>query len=81
MNSTTFKKNLYFIINSNPLNYLTLYQIVGSMKSLLNIVKWTAIVAGVIAIPIIIKKQLEATERESLNIRYDINDYISETGL
>lgn len=81
MNSTTFKKKLYFIINSNPLNYLTLYQIVGSMKSLLNIVKWTAIVAGVIAIPIIIKKQLEATERESLNIRYDINDYISETGL
>ena len=66
---------------SNRLNILELYQIVGFMKSLLNIVKWTAIVAGVIAIPIIIKKQLEATERESVNIRYDINDYISETGL
>ena len=51
------------------------------MKNLLNIVKWTAIVAGVIAIPFIIKKQLEATERESVNIRYDISDYISETGL
>jgi len=51
------------------------------MKSILNIVKWTAIVAGMIAIPIIIKKQLEASERESMNIRYDTNDYISETGL
>ncbi len=51
------------------------------MRNLLNIVKWTAIVAGVIVIPIIIKKQMEASERESVNIRYDINDYISETGL
>jgi hypothetical protein len=51
------------------------------MKNLLNIVKWTAIFAGVIAIPILIKKTLDATERESENIRYDTNDYISETGL
>ena len=51
------------------------------MKNFLNIVKWTAIVAGIIAIPILIKKKMDSTERDSENIRYDINDYISEIGL
>jgi hypothetical protein len=51
------------------------------MKQLLNIVKWTAIVAGVIAIPILIKRKMEEVEQDRENIRYDINDYISESGL
>jgi hypothetical protein len=51
------------------------------MKNFLNVVKWTAIVAGVIAIPILMKKRIEEVERNSENVRYDINDYISETGL
>ncbi|MHB1048488.1 MAG: hypothetical protein ACYC09_00255 [Bacteroidota bacterium] len=51
------------------------------MKQLLNIVKWTAIVAGVIAIPILLKKKMDEAEADQENIRYDINDYISESGL
>lgn len=51
------------------------------MKKLLNIVKWTAIVAGVIAIPILIKKKMDEAERDEESIRYDTNDYISESGL
>lgn len=51
------------------------------MKRLLNVIKWTAIVAGVIAIPILLKKKMEEAERNEENIRYDINDYISESGL
>jgi hypothetical protein len=51
------------------------------MKNILTIVKWTAIIAGAIAIPIILKKKMDEVERNSENIRYDINDYISETGL
>ena len=51
------------------------------MSSFLNIVKWTAVIAGVIAIPFLIRKKMDDIERTSENIRYDINDYISETGL
>jgi hypothetical protein len=51
------------------------------MKSILNVVKWAAIIAGVIAIPILVRKKLVEQERNSENVRYDINDYISETGL
>ncbi|MEW5799367.1 MAG: hypothetical protein AB1728_10205 [Bacteroidota bacterium] len=51
------------------------------MRNLLSVIKWTAIVAGVIAIPILIKKQLDEAARDEENIRYDTNDYISESGL
>ncbi|MFA5833875.1 MAG: hypothetical protein WDA22_10410 [Bacteroidota bacterium] len=51
------------------------------MKQLLKVVKWTAIIAGVVAIPILIKKRIEKSERDSENVRYDTNDYISESGL
>lgn len=51
------------------------------MKQLLTVVKWTAIIAGVVAIPILMKKKMEEMERDSENVRYDTNDYISETGL
>jgi hypothetical protein len=51
------------------------------MKNFLNVVKWTAIVAGAIAIPILLKRKMEEVNRNTENVRYDINDYISDTGL
>ena len=48
---------------------------------MLKIIKWTAVIAGIIAIPFLIKMQVENAERRSANIRYDIEDYISEAGL
>ncbi|MBI2429771.1 MAG: hypothetical protein HYV29_13445 [Ignavibacteriales bacterium] len=51
------------------------------MRNLLSVIKWTAIVAGIIAIPILVKKKLDEAERDEENIRYDTNDYISESGL
>ncbi len=51
------------------------------MKSLLNIIKWAAIIAGVVAIPLLLKKKMDEAERNSENVRYDTNDYISESGL
>lgn len=51
------------------------------MKQLLKLVTWTAILAGVVALPILIKKKMDETVRDNENIRYDINDYISESGL
>ena len=46
------------------------------MKSLLNIIKWAAIIAGVVAIPLLLKKKMDEAERNSENVRYDTNDYI-----
>ncbi len=51
------------------------------MKHFFKVITWTAIVAGAVALPILIKKRMEETVRQSENIRYDINDYISESGL
>lgn len=51
------------------------------MKQLLNVIKWTAIIAGIVAIPILVKKKMDDIERNSENVRYDTNDYISESGL
>ncbi|MBP6671769.1 MAG: hypothetical protein KA247_01410 [Bacteroidetes bacterium] len=51
------------------------------MNNLLKVVKWTAIIAGVIAIPILIKKKMDENEKNNVNVRYDTNDYISESGL
>ncbi len=51
------------------------------MKNLLNVVKWAAIIAGVVAIPILLKRKMDETKRNSENVRYDTNDYISESGL
>ena len=48
---------------------------------MLKIIKWTAVVAGIVAIPFLLKKRYELLERRGVNIRYDIDDYISETGL
>ena len=51
------------------------------MKVLLNIVKWSAIIAGVISIPLLIQKRAEELERRAHDVRYDTNDYISDTTL
>lgn len=51
------------------------------MKAMLNIVKWTAIIAGVITIPCLLKKHSDDVRRRSDFVRYDICDYISDTKL
>ncbi len=51
------------------------------MNVMLNIVKWSAIIAGVISIPVLIKKRAEELQRRALDVRYDTNDYISDTVL
>jgi hypothetical protein len=48
---------------------------------MLKIIKWTAVIAGIVAIPFLLKKRYAQLERRSVNVRYDIDDYISETGL
>ena len=51
------------------------------MNQFLKFIKWTAIIAGIIALPILLKKKIEDSELRQKNIRYDIDDYISEAGL
>jgi hypothetical protein len=51
------------------------------MKVMLKIVKWSAIIAGVISIPVLIKLRADEHERHTEDVRYDINDYISDTTL
>lgn len=51
------------------------------MKQLLKVVKWTAIIAGVVAIPILLKKKMDESVVRNENIRYDTNDYVSDAGL
>jgi hypothetical protein len=48
---------------------------------MLKIIKWTAVIAGIIAIPFLIKKRFAQLQRRSVNVRYDIDDYISESKL
>jgi hypothetical protein len=48
---------------------------------MLKIIKWTAVIAGIVAIPFLLKKRYAQLERRSVNVRYDIDDYVSETGL
>jgi hypothetical protein len=51
------------------------------MKVMLNIVKWSAIIAGVISIPLLIKKHTEDLQQRAKDVRYDTVDYISDTTL
>jgi hypothetical protein len=51
------------------------------MKVMLNIVKWSAIIAGVISIPLLIKKHADELQQRANDVRYDTNDYISNTTL
>jgi hypothetical protein len=51
------------------------------MKAMLNIVKWSAIIAGVITIPFLLKKHGENIQRRAYDVRYDTSDWISDTSL
>ena len=51
------------------------------MRNILKIIKWTAVIAGIVAIPFLVKKRYAQSERRSVNVRYDIDDYVSDTGL
>jgi hypothetical protein len=51
------------------------------MKAMLNIVKWSAIIAGVLSIPVLIQKRAEELRKRSDHVRYDTTDYISDTTL
>ena len=51
------------------------------MKVMLNIVKWSAIIAGVITIPLLIKKHADDLAQRAHDVRYDTTDYIADTVL
>jgi hypothetical protein len=57
------------------------HQVPSPMKAMLNIVKWLAIIAGVITIPFLVKKHADDLEQRALDVRYDTADYISDTTL
>jgi hypothetical protein len=51
------------------------------MKNMLKVITWTAVIAGIVALPFLIRKRSEHLHYRDLNVRYDIDDYISETSL
>ena len=51
------------------------------MRTMLKILTWTAVIAGVVALPIIIWKRNAISALRDVNVRYDIDDYISEVNL
>ncbi len=48
---------------------------------MLKIITWTAVIAGIVALPFLIRKRNEQVHYRNLNVRYDIDDYISEVNL
>jgi hypothetical protein len=51
------------------------------MKNMLKIITWTAVIAGIVALPFLIRRRNEQVHYRDLNVRYDIVDYISEVNL
>ncbi len=51
------------------------------MKNMLKIITWTAVIAGIVALPFLIRRRNEQVHYRDLNVRYDIDDYISEVNL
>jgi len=51
------------------------------MKNMLKVITWTAVIAGIIALPFLIRKRNENVHYRDLNVRYDIDDYVSEVSL
>ncbi|MGA7159443.1 MAG: hypothetical protein WBZ48_00460 [Bacteroidota bacterium] len=45
------------------------------------IITWTAVIAGIVALPFLIRKRQEQSDYRDVNVRYDIEDYISEISL
>lgn len=48
---------------------------------MLKIITWTAVVAGIVAIPLLIRKRFAMSALRDVNVRYDIDDYVSEVSL
>ena len=48
---------------------------------MLKFMKWTVVIAGIVVIPLLIRKQYEKSVLREMNIRYDIDDYVSEVNL
>ena len=48
---------------------------------MLKVITWTAVIAGLVALPFLIRKRNELAQYRNLNVRYDIDDYISEVSL
>lgn len=48
---------------------------------MLKVITWTAVIAGIVALPFLIRKRNEQAHYRTLNVRYDIDDYISEVNL
>jgi hypothetical protein len=51
------------------------------MKNMIKVITWTAVIAGIVALPFLIRRRNEQLHYRSLNVRYDIDDYISEVNL
>jgi len=51
------------------------------MRTMFKIITWTAVIAGIVALPFLIRKRQEQSDYRDLNVRYDIEDYISEISL
>ena len=51
------------------------------MRTMLKILTWSAVIAGIVAIPLLVRRHTAATELRDVNVRYDIDDYVSEVNL
>ncbi len=50
----------------------------STMKSAVKILTWTLVLTGVIALPFLLRRRAEIVDQRSMNVRYDINDYLSD---
>jgi adenine/guanine phosphoribosyltransferase-like PRPP-binding protein len=48
------------------------------MKAFMKYLKWAVIIASAVAIPFMLVRRSETLKRNDMNIRYDINDYLSD---
>ena len=48
---------------------------------MLKILTWTAVIAGVVALPLILWRRSSMSAMRDINIRYDVDDYVSEVNL
>ncbi len=48
------------------------------MKGCMKYLKWAVLIASVVAIPLMLVRRSESVKRNDMNIRYDINDYLSD---
>ncbi len=51
------------------------------MKNMIKVITWTAVIAGIVALPFLIRRRYEQVHSRALNVRYDIDDYVSESSL